>query len=133
MNNCSFVGRLTASPDLKATQSGKAVCSFTLAVERRFRGADGNPVTDFIDCVAWEHNADFLCKWFDKGVRVAVTGALQTRLYTDNAGKKIKVSEVLVNTVEFADGKRDANANFDNSALDADGFVPVDDDDLPFN
>lgn len=133
MNNCSFVGRLTASPELKATPKGKTVCSFTIAIERRFKGADGKPVTDYIDCVAWENNANFLCKWFDKGVRVAVTGELQTRLYKDNDGKNRKVVEVLVNTVEFADGKREANANFDDSALDADGFMPIDDDDLPFN
>jgi single-strand DNA-binding protein len=132
MNNCSFTGRLTASPELKITPNGKKVCSFTLAVDRRFKGADDKP--NYIDFVAWEHNAEFLCKWFDKGVRVAVTGELQTRLYEDKeTKKKTKVCEVLANSVEFADGKREANANFDNSAFDADGFMPVSDDDLPFN
>ena len=133
MNNVNMIGRLTASPEMKMTPNGKKVCSFTLAVERRYRGADGKPVADFIDFVAWEQNADFLCKWFDKGVRVAVTGELQTRTYTDKDGKNRKVSEVLVNTVEFADGKREANSNYDNSAIDADGFMPIDDEDLPFN
>lgn len=134
MNNCSFTGRLTASPELKITPNGKKVCSFTLAVERKYKGADGKNVADFIDFVAWEHNAEFLCKWFDIGVRVAVTGELQTRLYEDKeTKKKNKVAEVLASSVEFADGKRDANTNFDNSALDADGFMPVGDDELPWN
>ena len=89
--------------------------------------------------MAWENNAIFICKWFDKGVRVAITGELQTRTFTDKEGKNRKVTEVLVNTVEFADGKREANTNseantnFDNSALDVDGFIPIDEDDLPFN
>lgn len=132
MNSCNFTGRLTSSPELKITPNGKKVCSFTLAVERRFKAADDKP--NYIDFVAWEHNAEFLCKWFDKGVRVAVTGELQTRLYEDKeTQKKIKVSEILVNTVEFADGKRDSNTNLDNTAFDVDGFMPISDDDLPFN
>ena len=124
MNNCSFVGRLTASPELKVTPNGKNVCNFTLAVERKIKGAGGEKVADYIDFVAWNHNADFLCKWFDKGVRVAVTGELQTRLY-EKDGKKNKVAEILVNTVEFADGKRDANTNFDSTALDTEDFQPI--------
>lgn len=141
MNNCSFTGRLTAKPELKTTQNGKSVCSFTLAVERKFKGTDGKPITDFIDFVAWEHNANFLCKWFDKGIRIAVTGELQTRMY-EKDGKKIKVSEILVNSVEFADGKAVANAsvvtiqnqNQNNStSFINDDFIPIGDDDkLPF-
>ena len=139
MNNCSFVGRLTASPELKVTPNGKNVCNFTLAVERKIKGAGGEKIADYIDFVAWNHNADFLCKWFDKGVRVAVTGELQTRLY-EKDGKKNKVSEILVNTVEFADGKRDADNNTftpineDNvTSFDTDAFMPIDaEEDLPF-
>ena len=139
MNSCSFTGRLTASPELKTTPNGKNVCSFTLAVERRFKGADGNAVVDFVDFVAWEHNATFICKWFDKGVKIAVTGELQTRTFTDKEGKNRKVTEVLVSTVEFADGKREANTittQDDNTfANTTDDFIPFtdDDDNLPFN
>ena len=155
MNLCAFVGRLTATPGLKNTAGGKSVCSFSLAVERRFKDTDGNPIVDFIDMVAWNHNADFLCKWFDKGVRVAVTGELQTRMYEDKDGKKIKVSEIVANTIEFADGKRDANQTttpsaaptpnqnqsqkqeddiFNNPIFNNDGFVPIGDDEpLPFD
>ena len=141
MNNCSFTGRLTAKPELKTTHNGKSVCSFTLAVERKFKGTDGKPITDFIDFVAWEHNANFICKWFDKGIRIAITGELQTRMY-EKDGKKIKVSEILVNSVEFADGKAVANAsvvtiqnqNQNNStSFINDDFIPIGDDDkLPF-
>ena len=148
MNSVNLIGRLTATPELKATPNGKSVCNFTLAVERKFKDTDGKPIVDFIDCVVWENNAIFLCKWFDKGVRVAISGETQTRMYEDKDGKKIKVSEVFVNTVEFADGKREANevatnttpttnqANddiFNNDIFKNDGFVPVDSsDDLPF-
>lgn len=138
MNDCDFIGRLTASPELKATPNGKKVCNFKLAVERRFKGADGKPVVDFIDFVAWEHNATFICKWADKGVRVGISGELQTSMYEDKDGKKIKKYEVLVNTVEFADGKREANTTVtqdDNQFTDTtDDFMPfADDDNLPFN
>ena len=143
MNQCSFTGRITTTPELKSTPNGKNVCNFTLAVERRFKGSDGKPVVDFIDFVAWEHNSVFICKWFDKGVKIAVTGELQTRTYADSDGKNRKVMEVLVNTVEFADGKREANTNVnntaaentlvDNSSIELDGFMPIEDSDLPFN
>ena len=144
MNQCAFTGRLTQTPELKTTPSGKSVCNFTLAVERRFKGPDGEKAVDYIDFVAWNNQAEFLCKWFDKGVRVAVTGELQTRMYEDKDGKKTKISEILANTVEFADGKREANevsttttptptTNQESESFDVDGFIPMPQDDtLPF-
>ena len=152
MNNCSFVGRLTATPELKTTPSGASVCNFTLAVERKFSNSEGVKPVDFIDMVAWKSQAEFLCKWFDKGIRVAVTGELQTRMYEDKDGKKVKINEIVVSTVEFADGKRDANENvsagssatsnttnqasddvFKSDVFENDGFVPLgNDDSLPF-
>lgn len=150
MNLCVFTGRLTATPELKTTPNGKNVCNFPLAVERKFKDADGKPIVDYVEFVAWNAQAEFLCKWFDKGVRVAITSELQTRTYTDSDGKNRKITEMLVNTVEFADGKRDANTNtnvntnttagaFPNTNTNAfaptesDGFIPVStDDDLPF-
>lgn len=142
MNNCSFTGRLTAKPELKSTPSGKSVCNFSLAVERKFKDANGEKAVDYIEFVAWNSQADFLCKWFDKGVRVAVTGELQTRMY-EKDDKKAKIYEILVGTVEFADGKREANTNYDSSAkennnenntsFEDDGFMPMpNDDSLPF-
>lgn len=152
MNLCAITGRLTSRPELKNTPSGASVCNFTLAVERRYSNSDGVKPVDFVDFVAWKSQAEFLCKWFDKGVRVAVTGELQTRMYEDKDSKKIKVCEIVVATVEFADGKREANASavsgsnentqtnqasddiFNNPIFANDGFVPVDNtDELPFN
>ena len=140
MNSVNLIGRLTHSPELKQTQTGKSVCNFSVAAERKFKDADGKPIVDFIDCVAWGSQAEFLCKWFDKGVRIGLMGELQTRTYTDNDNKNRKVTEVLVSSVEFADGKREANANTntptDNTSTFAGGadddFMPVEDADLPF-
>ena len=139
MNNINLIGRLTATPELRHTNNGTAVCNFSVAVDRKFKDADGNTVTDYVDCVAWKSQAEFICKWFDKGVRIGITGELQTRSY-EKDGQKHKVTEVLVNTVEFADGKREANANV-NTNTDtntftedtSDDFVPVESgDDLPW-
>jgi single-strand DNA-binding protein len=140
MNHITIIGRLTATPELKITPNGTNVCSFTVAVERKFKGADGNPITDFVDCVAWKHTAEFLCKYFDKGVRVAVAGELQTRIYEDKDNKKVKVCEVLASDIEFADGKaqtseRPAENNTNKVAEipDADAFEVVPhNEDLPF-
>lgn len=132
MNIVGLVGRLTHTPELRHTDSGKAVCNFTLAVEDTFKDADGNTVVDYIDFVAWNNQAEFLCKWFDKGVRVGVTGKLKTRKY-EKDGQTRKVTEVQVSSVEFADGKREATATntadtstFSNDT--ADDFIPVEDD-----
>ena len=136
-----YIGRLTAEPTLKATPSGKSVLNFTIAVQRKFKDAGGEPITDYIDCVAWNSTAEFIAKWFSKGVRIAVSGELQTRLYKDNDGKSHKICEVLVEEVEFADGKQQANNTSGNASgnnttfnTDADDFLPFGDDaDLPFN
>lgn len=137
MNLVSIIGRLTAKPELKHTPNGKAVCSFSVAVERKFKDADGNAVVDYVDAVAWNNQAEFLCKWFDKGVRVGLTGELQTRRY-EKDGQTHKITEVLVSTVEFADGKKEVttvpktdNNTFVNNATD--DFMPIDTtDDIPF-
>lgn len=111
MNTVTLIGRLTNTPELKQTPSGKSVCNFSVAVERKFKDESGNPITDFIDCVIWNQGAEFLCKWFDKGVRVGLTGELQTRTWKDGDGKSRKAVEVLVSAVDFADGKRESNTS----------------------
>ena len=139
MNQVAMIGRLTSSPEVRFTSSAnpKAVCNFSLAVERRFKDADGNAITDFVDCVVLGKTAEFLGKWFDKGVRIGITGELQTSTY-EKDGQKHKSVQVVVNTVEFADGKREANAttntNTTTFAQDSnDDFFPVGDDEpLPF-
>lgn len=138
MNSINIIGRLVATPELKTTPSGKAVCNFTVAIDRKFKGEDGNPIVDYIDCVAWNKSAEFLAAWFSKGVRIGITGELQTRTY-EKDGKKNKVVEVLVGTVEFADGKKDASAQIETNVqtpktnLSGFGEVnPIDDDLFPF-
>ncbi len=138
MNNVNLIARLTHKPELKQTPNGKYVCSFSVAVERKFKDAEGNATVDYIDCVVWNKNAEFLCKWFDKGVRVGITGELQTRTYTDKDGNNRKVTEVLVGSVDFADGKRDVDTshhhhtNAVKTESDIDGFIPIDNAELPF-
>lgn len=138
MNLVTLIGRLTSTPSLKQTPNGKSVCNFSVAVDRKFKDASGQAITDYVDCVVWNQAAEFLCKWFDKGVRVGLTGELQTRMY-EKDGKKNKVVEVLVSTVEFADGKREANTNNGQAVqseapINTDEFIPIGDaDDLPWN
>ena len=138
MNTVNLIGRLTHTPELRHTNSGKAVCSFSIAIERRYKDSEGKAIVDYIPCVAWNQQAEFLCKWFDKGVRVGLTGELQTRSY-EKDGQPRKITEVLVSSVEFADGKREANTTSANTAntfgddTSDDDFSPLNaDDDLPF-
>lgn len=103
MNKAILMGRITADPELKRTESGIPVTSFTLAVDRggKDKGAD------FIDCVAWRKSAEFICRYMGKGQRVAVIGHLQARIWEDKQGQKRKATEVVVESAYFADGKRD--------------------------
>ena len=126
MNKVVLMGRLTRDPEARATQSNTAVCSFSLAVNRRFK-QEGQPDADFINVVAWAKTAEFVSKYFTKGQQVGVIGRIQTRNYDDKEGKKIFVTEVVAEEVYFADSKKEQNAT--TSA----GFMAVEgDSDLPF-
>ena len=126
MNKVILMGRLTRDPETRATQSNTAVCSFSLAVNRRFK-QEGQPDADFINVVAWAKTAEFVSKYFTKGQQVGVIGRIQTRNYDDKEGKKIFVTEVVAEEVYFADSKKEQNAT--TSA----GFMAVEgDSDLPF-
>ena len=128
MNKVVLMGRLTRDPEMRFTQgSNTAVCSFSLAVNRRFR-SEGQPDADFINIVSWGKTAEFVSKYFTKGQQVAVVGRIQTRNYDDKEGKKIFVTEVVAEEVYFADSKRDPNAtNFEA------GFMAVENPEgLPF-
>jgi len=108
MNHIVLMGRLTRDPELRHTQSGTAVASFTLAVDRPYSGRDGGDrQTDFIDIVAWRGTADFVCRYFRKGQMMAVHGSIQTRTYTDKDGNKRKAFEIVASDVNFADSKRE--------------------------
>lgn len=105
MNQVILIGRLTKDPEIKATQNGKEVCSFTVAVDRRFKNASGEREADFISCVAWEQRAKLLGQYCQKGSRIGIVGNIQTRSYDDKDGKKVYVTEVIVDQIEFVDTK----------------------------
>lgn len=137
LNKVVLMGRLTADPELKHTPSNVAVCTFSLAVNRRFNRNE----TDFIDIVAWRQQAEFISKYFTKGQQMVVCGALQTRTWEDKNGNKRKSVEVVADEVYFADSKRTSGNNssrdealpFDFSGGNA--FSEIEDEDdgnLPF-
>lgn len=102
MNKCFLIGNLTQDPELKTTSgSGLSVCSFTLAVTRRFANQSGEREADFIPVVAWRATAENCAKYLSKGSRAAVAGAIQTRSYTGNDGRKRYVTEVVADEVQF--------------------------------
>ena len=83
MNKVILMGRLTADPELKQSQNGTSVCRFTIAVNRRFKNAQGGYDADFLNCTAWKQTAEFICRYFKKGQMIAVEGALRTSSYQD--------------------------------------------------
>ena len=108
LNHVTLMGRLTADPELKKTESGVAFCRFSLAVERNYKNANGEYETDFYDVTAWRGTAEFLSKYFAKGRVAAVDGHLQTQKWTDKSGNKRVSVEVVAESVFFGDSKKDA-------------------------
>lgn len=104
MNSCQFVGRLTAEPELRRTNDGTAVCSYSLVVKR----PGVKDVTDFLDFVSWRQGAEFLAKYGHKGDTVAVSGQLQTREWTDKNGNKRRAFEVITSSVEPLSSRRNS-------------------------
>lgn len=112
LNKCFFQGRLTRDPELRHTQSGTAVASFALAVDRDFKDkSTGERATDFIDVVAWRSTAEFVSRYFTKGRIAVVDGRLQIRDWTDKDGNKRRSAEVVAESVYFGDSKRDADVS----------------------
>ena len=103
MNKVELVGRLTKEPEVKLTSNQTEYCNFTVAVDRKFKDKDGNRQADFIICVAWKQTATFIQKYFHKGNKIGLTGSIQTRTFDDNEGRKVFVTEVLVDDVEFVE------------------------------
>ena len=106
LNQLSIMGRFTAPPELKYTSNNTAVLSFTLAVDRDYSGKDKEKQTDFIECVAWRHTAEFISKYFTKGSMAVVTGKLYSRKWTDKDGNKRTAWETQVDNIYFADSKK---------------------------
>lgn len=105
MNNVSLIGRLTADPELKHTQSGIATVRFTVAVDRQYQKQGEERQADFISIVAWRQTAEFICRYFTKGQRIALTGRIQTGSYTATDGSKRYTFDVLAENVEFCEKK----------------------------
>lgn len=102
LNHIALAGRLARDPELRHTQGGAAVASFTLAVDRDFKDkATGERVTDWIDCVAWKSTAEFVSRYFSKGSMAIVDGRLQIRDWTDRDGNKRRSAEVVADHVYF--------------------------------
>lgn len=110
LNKIIIMGRLTRDPELRRTQSGTAVTSFSLAVDRDFKSKSGEKETDFIDIVAWRNTADFVSKYFSKGRMAVVEGRLQIRDWVDKDGGKRRSAEVVADNVYFGDSKRDGDS-----------------------
>lgn len=107
LNKVILGGRITRDLELKTTQSGVSVCTFTIAVNRKVSSANGEKQTDFINCVAWRATADFVSKYFSKGSSVCVVGNIQTRSYDDKSGQKRVATEIIVEDAMFVDSKSD--------------------------
>ena len=130
LNKVILMGRLTKDVELRHTDKGKAVATFTIAVDS---GYGENKKADFINCVAWEKTAEFINNWFGKGRMIAVVGRISTRTYEGQDGRKNYVTEVIVNEVAFADSKKDEVEPKQSSGIDSDAeLFPVEVDDLPF-
>lgn len=114
MNKILLVGRLTKDPELRYTQSGIAVASFTLAVNRRFTNQNGEREADFINCVSWQKSAEFVANYFKKGQQMALEGRLQVRNYEGNDGQRRWVTEVVAEQIEFV-RSRESGSNSGNS------------------
>lgn len=102
-NRVVLIGRLTRDPELRTTQSGKEVCSFSIAVQRRGKPQDGQPEADFFRVTAWEHSAQYVANYLSKGRLIAVDGRLQSRKYTANDGSEREVVEIVAEQVQGLD------------------------------
>lgn len=130
LNKIFIMGRITKDPELRRTESGTAVTNFSLAVDRDFKGQNGEKETDFIEVVAWRNTAEFVAKYFAKGRMAIVEGRLQIRSWKDKDGNKRSKAEVVADNVYFADSKKQETGF---SALVTPEMAEIEDDgDLPF-
>ncbi|KHE73173.1 single-stranded DNA-binding protein [Halobacillus sp. BBL2006] len=141
LNRVVLVGRLTKDPDLRYTPNGIAVANFTIAVNRPFSNNQGNQDADFINCVVWRRAAENLANFMKKGSQVGVDGRLQSRSFDNQEGKRVFVTEVVADSVQFLENKGSGSSNDSNNQSSggqsnsfADEGEPIDitDDDLPF-
>jgi len=140
LNHITIMGRMTRDPELRRTNNGVAVASFTVAVDRDFSSKDSTEKeTDFIDCVAWRQTGEFVSKHLPKGRMIVVSGRLQIRSWTDKDGGKRRTAEIVADNVYFGDSKKEASTGFENAyaavttqPTQAYAVMDGDDDALPF-
>ena len=141
MNKIFLIGRLTKDPELRYTPSGAAVCSFTLAVDRRFTSQSGEREADFINIVVWNKAAENCAKYLSKGRQIAVEGRLQIRSFDGNDGQRRWVTEVIADNVEFLGSGQSQNSSSDQNPMprsndlgygDLGQEIVFDDNDVPF-
>lgn len=143
MNKVELVGRLTRDPEVRYTtgENASAIARFSVAVNRRFKNAEGNYDADFINCVAFGKTAEFIEKYFRKGMAIGLTGRIQTGSYTNKDGQKVYTTDVVVEETEFVESKS-SNSASDNTSTSRptpssnDGFMNIPDgidEELPFN
>ena len=135
LNKIILMGRLTRDPELRRTQSGTAVTSFSIACDRDFKSQSGEKETDFIDVVAWRTTAEFVSKYFAKGRMAVVIGRLQLRDWTDRDGNKRRAAEIVADSVYFGDSKPtgDQTGGKQTSAAPYGGVVELPEDFDPFS
>lgn len=137
INNVTLIGRLTRDPELRYTTQDVAVATFNLAVNRNFKGANGEREADFINCMIWRKQAELLAEWCKKGNLVGITGRIQTRSYENQQGQRVYVTEVVAETFQLLE-KRDNSANQSNieeqmpASFGATNPLDISDKDLPF-
>ena len=135
MNKIILVGRLVRDTETRVSQgdSSTYITRYTLAVDRKFK-KDGEPSADFINCVAFGKSAEFAEKYFFKGMKVGVTGHLQTSSYTNKEGQKVYTTDVVIEEQEFCESKQTSGQPTPSSTV-GDGFVKIEDglDELPFS
>lgn len=131
-NLAIIIGRMTKAGELRTTHNGTSTCSFTVAVDRAFKNANGEKVTDFINCVAWRGQAEFISKYFTKGSVIGVQGNIQTRSYTDKEGNKRTATEILVDRAFFVGGKERNTSSSENASESEFDATDGESEDLPF-
>lgn len=136
LNRVVLVGRLTKDPELRYTQSGVAVTNFTLAVNRPFKNQNGESEADFINCVVWRKPAENAANYLKKGSLCGIDGRIQTRNYDGQDGKRVYVTEVVADSVQFLEPKKDSQQSNYQPSKQSDPFngepVSIDDESLPF-
>lgn len=137
MNSVQIIGRICRDPEVRYSQNGNdstAIARFTVAVDRRFK-KEGGDTADFISCVAFGKTAEFLEKYFKKGMRIALNGRIQTGSYTNKDGVKVYTTDVIAENVEFCESKKDGEEKRDDLPKFDDGFMNIPEDiseEIPF-